>query len=135
MNYSSDTVQPELNKTSNSSNVCPGETVAFTCETRGTDNQTWKFKYLGNQSQITITVSNRSTLLQSSDVTAQAILAETLYKNDFTVLKGVFNVTLTWSAHYGEDLSITCQNDELMSNSTITLTVDRPGTLNVEIRL
>ena len=130
----SDTVQPELNKTSNNSHVCPGETVAFTCETRGTDSQTWKFKHLGNQSQITITVSNHSTLLQSSDVTAQAILAETLDKNGFTVLKGIFNVT-TWSAHYSEDLSITCQNDELMTNSTITLTVDRPGTLNVEIRL
>ena len=61
--------------------------------------------------------------------TAQAILAETLDKKGFTVLTSVFNVT-TWRAHDDDNLSITCQNDELMTNSSINLPVNIPGTLN-----
>ena len=113
----SDAVHPQLNTLNNDSKICPGETVAFTCETRATDSQTWKVIYLGNQLlSITITGSDSGTSTpQSSDnVTIQAALAGGSPKNGYTVLEGVLNVT-TQGTGYSEGLSIVCQNDELMT--------------------
>jgi hypothetical protein len=131
-----DAVNPELSISTNDSNICPGETVAFTCEThtRTTDSHTWKVKYLGNQLQIIIITGsdNGTVTMQSSDkvVTIQAILTESFDKNDFTVLRSALSITTaTQNTGYGEYLSVICQNDELKTTSNVTLMLDEPGNI------
>ena len=108
----------------------PGEIVTLTCETRATDKQTWIFidsSDLSNQLQIIITNTSDVMWLNKTvlgGITANVILEENYVKNGFRVLKAVFNTTvLETTGHNRRNLSMTCINDELGTNTTIVMEV------------
>lgn len=122
-------VEPKLDTSNNDSEVYPGKTIVFTCETRATDNQIWKVKYLGGQITITTNYLELGTLQNSThsdNVTVHAMLVESRVKNDFRVMKSVLLITILQSTGYDE-LSIVCQNNELSTNTSITLPVGGPS--------
>ena len=54
-----------------------------------------------------------------------SMLVESSFKNHFPVLESLLNISLLQSTGYkNQTLSISCQNDELNTNTTITLQVD-----------
>lgn len=129
----SDAVEPEMTVYNNNSEICPGKNVTLTCETRGTDRSTWIINVGSNlsyQTNVTATSEEgrpRSITFNDNIIIVNIMLVETSVKNSFTVLNTLLNITMLQRPG-PKNLSVTCQNNELSTSTSVILLVGGPGT-------
>lgn len=102
--------------------------MTFVCGTRATRSHTWIVEVIGSNTQghqITVDESGAVTPKSSTlfdDIDVSVGLVNSFNKNGFIVLESELNITILQSMGY-EAVSVTCQNDGLGNDTTVTLQV------------
>ena len=128
--HSFNTVDPDLEMSKETLQVCPGETITMTCNTRGTETHTWIIYHVSTEQgdPIIVTVTSKIGMSWNNSGNVTVELIDSYIKNGYRVLTSTLNITIPPSMQ-NENLSVTCRNVARDTNTTTILEMGGPGTL------